>query len=117
MYKNLILFFAGIAVCTATAAQRRAVTLNEGWEFTKGAPDVQSQWSDVRVPHDWAIYGPFDKSYDLQVVAVEQNGEKIATEKIGRTGGLRFIGKELSLRFLRCLTPQDAPLRWCSTEQ
>ena len=93
MYKNLILFFAGIAVCTATAAQRRAVTLNEGWEFTKGAPDVQSQWSDVRVPHDWAIYGPFDKSYDLQVVAVEQNGEKIATEKIGRTGGLPFIGK------------------------
>ena len=69
------------------------MTLNEGWEFTKGAPDVQSQWSDVRVPHDWAIYGPFDKSYDLQVVAVEQNGEKIATEKIGRTGGLPFIGK------------------------
>lgn len=93
MYKNLILFFAGIAVCTATTAQRRAVTLNEGWEFTKGAPDVQSQWSDVRVPHDWAIYGPFDKSYDLQVVAVEQNGEKIATEKTGRTGGLPFIGK------------------------
>lgn len=69
------------------------MTLNEGWEFTKGAPDVQSQWSDVRVPHDWAIYGPFDKSYDLQVVAVEQNGEKIATEKTGRTGGLPFIGK------------------------
>ena len=33
----------------------------------------------MRVPHDWAIYGPFDRSNDLQTVAVEQNGEKEET--------------------------------------
>ncbi|MBD5181446.1 MAG: hypothetical protein HDS98_02720 [Bacteroidales bacterium] len=32
------------------------------------------------MPHDWAITGPFDRSNDLQTVAVEQNGE---TEKPG----------------------------------
>jgi beta-galactosidase len=47
----------------------------------------------VRVPHDWAIYGPFGREYDLQVVAVEQNGETEKTTKTGRTGGLPYYGK------------------------
>ena len=47
----------------------------------------------VTVPHDWAIYGPFDRSHDLQKVAVEQNGEKEETWKTGRTGGLPYVGK------------------------
>ena len=47
----------------------------------------------MTVPHDWAIYGPFDRSHDLQTVAVVQNKEKVATEKTGRTGGLPYIGK------------------------
>lgn len=68
-------------------------TLNQGWEFTKGRPEALTVWQQVRVPHDWAIYGPFDRDNDLQTVAVEQNGEKEKTEKTGRTGGLPFIGK------------------------
>ena len=44
------------------------------------------------MPHDWAIYGPFDKEIDKQVVAITQNGEEIATEKTGRTGALPHIG-------------------------
>ncbi len=74
-------------------AQRIETTLNSGWEFTKGRPDVSTQWQQVRVPHDWAIYGPFDRANDLQTVAVEQNGEKEETVKTGRTGGLPFIGQ------------------------
>ncbi|MDE6157870.1 MAG: beta-galactosidase, partial [Muribaculaceae bacterium] len=58
---------------------------------TLAAPSTQ--WQSVRVPHDWAIYGPFDRANDLQTVAVEQNGEKEETVKTGRTGGLPFIGK------------------------
>ena len=46
----------------------------------------------MRVPHDWAIAGPFDKKWDLQKVAIEQNGEKEATEKSGRSGALPWIG-------------------------
>ena len=74
-------------------AERSVTTLNDGWEFTKGRPDTGTQWEQVRVPHDWAIYGPFDKANDLQIVAVEQNGEKEKSVKTGRTGGLPFIGK------------------------
>ncbi len=51
-----------------------------------------SHWQSVKVPHDWAIYGPFDKEIDKQVVKIEQNNEKEATEKTGRTGALPFVG-------------------------
>lgn len=74
-------------------AQRTESTLNAGWEFTKGRPTTSTKWQAVRVPHDWAIYGPFDRANDLQTVAVEQNGEKEETVKTGRTGGLPFIGQ------------------------
>ena len=47
-------------------AERRVITLHEGWEFTKGSPDAKAKWNKVRVPHDWAIYGPFDRNNDLQ---------------------------------------------------
>lgn len=73
--------------------QRIVTTLHDGWEFTKGRPDSGTVWQSVRVPHDWAIYGPFDRANDLQTVAVEQNGETEKTEKTGRTGGLPFIGR------------------------
>lgn len=81
------------AVAVAIHAERSVATLNDGWEFTKGRPDASTVWQKVRVPHDWAIYGPFDVANDLQTVAVEQNGEKEKTQKTGRTGGLPFIGK------------------------
>lgn len=85
-----------IALCGAvafnTAAQRSSVTLRD-WQFTKGTPSESTEWQNVTVPHDWAIYGPFDRENDLQRVAVEQNGEKEETVKTGRTGGLPFIGK------------------------
>lgn len=90
--KHLILLLVG-ATAIGAAAQRTSVTLTKGWEFTKGTPSSDTKWEQVRLPHDWAIYGPFDIHNDLQVVAVEQNGEKKETLKTGRTGGLPFIGK------------------------
>lgn len=83
------------AVALPLGAQRTSQTLHDGWEFVKGraAKGTPSKaWQKVRVPHDWAIYGPFDRANDLQVVAVEQNGETEETVKTGRTGGLPFIG-------------------------
>lgn len=75
------------------SAQRVTTTLKDGWEFTKGRPTIDTKWQQVRVPHDWAIYGPFSRDNDLQKVAVEQNGETEETVKTGRTGGLPFIGQ------------------------
>ncbi len=87
------LTWLALVVAFAASAQRDVTTLNEGWQFTKGVPTADTKWQTVRVPHDWAIYGPFDRANDLQTVAVEQNGETEKTEKTGRTGGLPFIGK------------------------
>lgn len=78
---------------TPQTATRIVQTLQEGWQFCRGNRFDAAHCQTVRVPHDWAIYGPFDRKHDLQVVAVAQNGEKEATAKTGRTGGLPFIGQ------------------------
>ena len=93
--KRLFAILAGMALAaTALAQSQRTETLLKEWEFRKGH-DIEATdgWEAVSVPHDWAIYGPFDKSNDLQTVAVVQNGETVATEKTGRTGGLPYMGK------------------------
>ena len=71
----------------------------DDWKFSKGDNTSafridfdDSKWASVKIPHDWAIYGPFDKEIDKQIVKIEQNNEKTATEKTGRTGSLPFIG-------------------------
>lgn len=69
---------------------RTQTTLKEGWRFMK---EGQSEWQNVTVPHDWAIYGPFDRENDIQRVAVVQNGERHPSDKTGRTGGLPYMGK------------------------
>lgn len=51
-----------------------------------------AKWETVDIPHDWAIFGPFDKNNDLQNVAVTQNFETQASLKTGRTGGLPYVG-------------------------
>lgn len=80
-------------------AQRQEVLLTENWKFSHNDNESQSRtnfddkkWQTVSVPHDWAIAGPFDKEIDKQMVAIEQNGEKIPTEKTGRSGSLPWIG-------------------------
>ncbi|RYY09011.1 MAG: beta-galactosidase, partial [Cytophagaceae bacterium] len=89
-----------LATALPAAAQTRQETLlTSDWKFTKGdqpdgaKPDFNdAKWQTVRIPHDWAISGPFDGKNDQQVVKIEQNGESNATLKSGRTGGLPFIG-------------------------
>ena len=87
--KNILItaLLAGMALGASAARTDRL--LKKGWQFSKDSVE----WQTVTVPHDWAIYGPFDRSYDLQKVAVEQNGETEETWKTGRTGGLPYIGK------------------------
>ncbi|MCF1420398.1 DUF4982 domain-containing protein [Mangrovimonas futianensis] len=93
----IICLFYGLSIQSQT---RETLTLKQGWTFQKGHhplavnPDFDDRkWEHVTVPHDWAIYGPFDKEIDKQNVAIEQNGEQVATEKTGRTGALPYIGE------------------------
>ena len=87
--KVKLLLVAALIAVTAVAQSHREVTLSEGWQFSRD----QVNWHEVTVPHDWAIGGPFDKKWDLQVVAIKENGEDVATEKSGRSGALPWIGK------------------------
>ncbi len=80
-------------------AKRTEFLLEKNWKFVKGdhleAHSItfnDTNWEDVSVPHDWAIYGPFDRNNDIQNVKVTQNFETISTVKTGRTGGLPYIG-------------------------
>ena len=73
--------------------------LEKGWKFTREDSQQFSQtdyddsgWQTVRIPHDWAIYGPFSINNDKQNVAITQDGQNAAMEHAGRTGGLPFVG-------------------------
>lgn len=91
--KHILFIFVLLFSCIVSA--HRSETLLIDWEFAKETTDhimPQKGWQSVQIPHDWAIYGPFDRCNDLQTVAVTQNFETIATEKTGRTGGLPYVG-------------------------
>lgn len=94
----LLLLFTGSNFITS-AQVRQEFLLEKNWKFTredlsqaKAIDFNDSHWQNVTVPHDWAIYGPFDGKNDLQEVAITQDGEQQASLKSGRTGGLPFVG-------------------------
>ena len=90
MIKRSITFITlALALTTLCQAQSRKVITLSSWDFSRDG----KAWQQVAVPHDWAISGPFDKKWDLQMVAIEQNGEKEKTEKSGRSGALPWIGE------------------------
>ena len=87
MKRGLLVAFL-TATVIASAQVRQETTLTDDWQFSQD----KKTWQSVSIPHDWAIAGPFDKKWDLQKVAIEQNGETEATEKSGRSGALPWIG-------------------------
>lgn len=98
-----ILFLSLLATAPATAlaksrafSQHQEVNLQQGWLFSRDS----LHWQSVVIPHDWAISGPFDKKWDLQYVAITQNGEKEKSEKSGRSGALPWIGRGFYRRTL-----------------
>lgn len=95
----LIMLAVWLTGVVAMAQQRTEVTLTKGWKFTREdnptsfeANYDDTHWQSVTVPHDWAIYGPFDKSNDIHRMAIVQDGQTSAIEHYGRTGGLPFTG-------------------------
>ena len=86
--RTLILTLLSFISMGALSDGRSEVSLTQ-WQFSRD----KTSWQEVTVPHDWAIDGPFDKKWDLQSVAIVQNGETQATEKSGRSGALPWIGE------------------------
>ena len=98
--KQILFIFSLLYIATFFSQERKVILLENNWKFKKGNLENAHQinynddnWQTVSIPHDWAIYGPFDKEIDKQVVKITQNGEKKATEKTGRTGALPYIGE------------------------
>ncbi len=106
--KHLLSIFTALLLASSSFAQtQRTESILKEWEFRHGHEiEAAEGWEAVSVPHDWAIYGPFDRSNDLQTVAVVQNGENVATEKTGRTGGLPYMGKGAYRRTLEIQADQ-----------
>ena len=96
---TLVAIFLMLPIFTQSQ-DRTVMELDTNWKFQKGVHHEafstdfdDSKWETVTVPHDWAIYGPFDKEVDKQLVKIEQNNEEVATEKTGRTGALPHVGQ------------------------
>ena len=93
--------FFGLAAMAASAVVAGESYLLEGWTFEK---DGKSE--TVRIPHDWAIAGPFDRSNDAQEVCVWDDNETEPLLREGRTGGLPVIGTGVYTRTFT--VPDDA---------
>lgn len=101
--RNIILFLLIVSFigCNKSHEQinpRNEFLLEYGWKFNRTDTSAfavnfdDDNWQKVTVPHDWAIYGPFGETNDIQNVAITQNFENQATVKTGRTGGLPYTG-------------------------
>lgn len=71
-----------LAAATVATAQRIEQDFNGGWRFAAGAqagaeaPGFNdAAWTEVRVPHDWAIAGPFDPALDGNTGMLPWRGE------------------------------------------
>lgn len=80
--KFLILFFGVSLLLSAEDTGRQVVDFNSNWKFSKGeANDAykiefnDSDWQIVKVPHDWAIYGPFDPEGNPETGKLPWRGE------------------------------------------
>lgn len=82
----LLFFLLSALVATASAAtvgpsSERRISFNDGWRFlnapAEGAEKPEfddSQWREVRLPHDWAIEGPFDPKLNPHTGALPISG-------------------------------------------
>ena len=67
-FSPLILIFVIIFISgNLLLAQRQTISFNDNWFFAKGNPANASSvqlnegdWEKIKLPHDWAISGPFD---------------------------------------------------------
>ena len=84
--------------------ERKTEVLKYGWKFRlypDGAAPAEtvlpsfddSDWEQVRVPHDWAIKGEFRSTNDCTFSKVSQDGINYPIEHTGRTGALPIVGQ------------------------
>jgi len=80
------------------------VSFNDGWKFNKGAVEGAFQqdfddtlWRDITLPHDWAIEGPFDSSYNARSGGLPFHGIGWYRKKFDMPNSVK--GKHVTLHF------------------
>jgi beta-galactosidase len=70
------------SLASAAASPRRVEDFNPGWRFARGAnPGAEAagfddtKWTAVRLPHDWAIAGPYEPQGDPNTGKLPWRGE------------------------------------------
>lgn len=103
---GIFVLFLCVPLCSQ---ERKTISLDGIWNLIRRELPLEEAvtgktggWKPVRVPHDWAIAGPFNLNEDMQFVKVIEDGDKEAKLRTGRTGALPATGmgwyqKELSL--------------------
>ena len=86
---KVALLAASLAASLSCHGQTRNEILLKKWDFSRD----KVNWKQVTVPHDWAIDGPFDKKWDIQYLAIVQDGQERPIEHTARSGGLPWIGE------------------------
>ena len=68
--------------CAADQTPRRVENFNRDWKFTRGAQSGaqavsfnDADWQPVRLPHDWAIVGPYEPKGDAHTGKLPWRGE------------------------------------------
>src|ERR1051325_4376275 len=67
--KLIVLLVLFNSVCGFAQNGRTVIPFDDHWKFYKGdVPGAEaisfntSNWSDVKLPHDWSIEGPYDRN-------------------------------------------------------
>jgi beta-galactosidase len=84
-FTGLVVLLASVRITSAFAddpAPRRVENFNRDWKFAKaaqvGAEAVNfddGAWQAVRLPHDWAISGPYEPQGDAHTGKLPWRGE------------------------------------------
>ncbi len=88
----------------ANSAPRNRESFNDAWLFQKGSqqdarfPETDdSEWRQLRLPHDWAIEGPFDVKYNARSGGLPFHGEAWYRKHFSVSSSLK--GKIVTLQF------------------
>ena len=84
-FTGLVVLLVSLSITSASAADpapRRVENFNRDWKFAKGA-QVGAEavnfddraWQAVRLPHDWAISGPYEPQGDPHTGKLPWRGE------------------------------------------
>ncbi len=103
--RHILLLITFLIISNFCLSQNReTVILQTGWKFSKGNHEMahqnafdDSEWSDVSVPHDWAIEGPFIAEGNGDTGKLPWQGEGWYRKKIDIPD--RYKGMRLYLLF------------------